>query len=43
LVALREATEIEENLLWMMKAALARIEVYKVQEYSKRAELRNLG
>ena len=43
LVALRDATEIEENLLWMMKAALARIEVYKVQEYSKRAELRNLG
>ena len=43
LVALREATEIEENLLWMMKAALARIEIYKVQEYSKRAEMRNLG
>ena len=43
LVALKEATEIEENLLWMMKAAMARIEVYKVQEYSKRAELRQLG
>jgi hypothetical protein len=43
LVALREATEIEESLLWMMKAAVARIEVYKVQEYSKRAEMRNLG
>jgi hypothetical protein len=43
LVALREATEIEENLLWMMKAALARIEVWKTQQYTARAELRNLG
>jgi hypothetical protein len=43
LEALREATQIEEELLWMIKAAMARIEVYKVQEYSKRAELRNLG
>jgi hypothetical protein len=43
LVALREATQIEEELLWMMKAAVARIEVYKVQEYSKRAEMRSLG
>jgi len=43
LEALREATQLEEELLWMMKAAMARIEVYKVQEYSKRAEMRNLG
>ena len=43
LEALREAIQIEENLLWMMKAAMARIEIYKVQEYSKRAELRQLG
>ena len=43
LEALREATQIEEEMLWMMKAAMARIEVYKVQEYSKRAEMRNLG
>jgi hypothetical protein len=43
LEALREATQVEEEMLWMMKAAMARIEVYKVQEYSKRAEMRNLG
>jgi hypothetical protein len=43
LVALRDATEIEENLLWMMKAALARIEVWKTQQYTARAELKQLG
>ena len=41
--ALKGAVHDEEYLLWMMKAAVARIEVYKVQEYSKRAEMRNLG
>jgi len=43
LEALREATKIEEELLWMMKAAFARIDVWKTAEYGKRAELRNLG
>lgn len=43
LVALRDATEIEENLLWMMKAALARIEVYKCQQFTARAEMKSLG
>jgi hypothetical protein len=43
LEALREATKIEEELLWMMKAAFARIDVWKTAEYGKRAELRTLG
>ena len=43
LEALREATQIEEEMLWMMKAAMARIEVYKCQQFTARAEMRNLG
>jgi hypothetical protein len=43
LEALREATQLEEELLWMMKAAMARIEVYKCQQFTARAEMRNLG
>jgi hypothetical protein len=43
LEALREATKIEEELLWMMKAAFARIDVWKTAEFSKRQELKNLG
>ena len=40
LKALREAVEIEENLRWMLIAAEARIEVWRSQESSKRAEFR---
>ena len=36
------AVEQETHLKWMLTAAQARIEVFKVQEYSKRAEMRNL-
>ena len=43
LEALRIATQEEEKLLWMMKAALARIDVWKTLEYGKRSEMRNLG
>jgi len=43
LKGLRSATEEEERLKFMLKAAELRIEIYKVQEYSKRAELRNMG
>ena len=43
LKALRIATEVEERLKFMLKAAELRIEIYKVQEYSKRAELRHLS
>jgi len=43
LEALREATQVEEEMLWMMKAAMARIDVWKTMEYSKRQELKNLG
>ena len=42
LEALKEATEQEEHLKYMLLAAQARIEVWKTQEYSKRAEMRNL-
>tara|TARA_R110000868_G_scaffold30712_4_gene113288 strand:- start:10003 stop:10347 length:345 start_codon:yes stop_codon:yes gene_type:complete len=43
LQALREATEIEEKLLWMMKAAMAKIDVWKTLEYGKRAEMKSFG
>lgn len=43
LEALREATQVEEEMLWMMKAAMARVEVYKVQQYTARAEMKSLG
>lgn len=42
LEALKIATEEEERLKFMLAAAQARIEVWKTQEYSKRAEMRNL-
>lgn len=38
----QSAVEQEAHLKWMLTAAQARIEVFKVQEYSKRAEMRNL-
>lgn len=43
LEALKIATEKEEHLKYMLKAAELRVEIWKVQEYTKRAELRNLG
>lgn len=43
LEGIKVAVEQEENYRWMMAAAQARIEVYKVQEYTKRSEMRNLG
>lgn len=36
--ALREAVEAEETIRWMLVAAEARIEVWRSQEASKRAE-----
>jgi len=38
----KEADRQYEELNWMMKAAQARIEVFKAQEYTKRQELKNL-
>jgi len=43
LKGLMAATEEEERLKFMLKAAELRVEIYKTNEYSKRAELRNLG
>ena len=40
---LKEAVEQEEHLKWMLTAAQARIDVWKTTEYSKRAEIRNMG
>ena len=42
LEGLKAATEEEERLKFMLKAAELRIEIYKVQEYTKRAELKNM-
>jgi len=43
LQGLKAATEEEERLKFMLKAAELRVEIWKTQEYSKRAELRNMG
>ena len=43
LEALKIATKEEEHLKYMLKAAELRVEVWKTTEYSKRAELKNLG
>ena len=43
LEALREATQLEEEMLWMMKAAMARVEVWKCQQFTARAEMKSLG
>lgn len=40
LLGLKEAVESEERLRWMLIAAEARIEVWRSQESSKRAEYR---
>lgn len=39
----REAIEEEAHLKFMIMAAQSRIEVWKVEAYNTRAELRNLG
>ena len=39
---LKEATEKEENLKFMLLAAQMRFDTWKTQEYSKRQELKNL-
>jgi hypothetical protein len=41
ITAHKQAVEEECHLRWMLEAAKARIEVYKVQEYTKRQELKN--
>jgi hypothetical protein len=43
LEGIKVSVEREENYRWLMTAAQARIEVFKVQEYTKRAEIRNIG
>ena len=40
--ALKIATEEEEKLRYMLKAAELRIEIFKVNEYSIRQEMKNL-
>ena len=40
LTAIGHAVAEEEELRWMLVAAQARIEVFKVSEYTKRAELK---
>lgn len=42
LEGIKVAVEQEENYRWMMAAAQARIEVWKTNKYSERAEARNL-
>ena len=40
LEAMKVATEQEEKLKYLMEAAKMKVEVYKVQEYTKRTEMR---
>jgi hypothetical protein len=42
-MGIKAAVEKEEKYRWLMTAAQARIEVWKVNEYTKRAEIRNLS
>jgi len=42
LLALKDATQMEENLKFMLLAAQMRHDTWKTQEYSKRQELKNL-
>ena len=42
LEGIKVAVEQEENYRWMMAAAQARIEVWRTNKYSERAEARNL-
>jgi len=43
LEGIKQAVEKEEKYRWLMTAAQARIEVWKVNEYTRRAEHRNLS
>lgn len=43
LEGLREAVETEERLRWLLLGAQMKVEIYKVEAYTKRQELRNLG
>lgn len=43
LEGLKVAVEEEEKFKWLMVAAQARIEVFKVQQYTARAELKALN
>ena len=40
---LKVAVEQEERLNYLLKAAFARIDIWKTMEYSKRQELKTLG
>ena len=40
LKGLKEAVEVEENLKYMLEAAKLKVEVWKTQEQSRRAEMR---
>lgn len=40
---LREAVELEEKYKWLMTAAQAKLEIWKVNQYSLRQEMKNLG
>lgn len=42
ILAMQAAIEKEAHLKWMLNAAVAQIEIFKVSEYSKRVEMRNL-
>jgi hypothetical protein len=37
---LKDAVQIEEDLRWMLEAAKMKVEVWKTQEQSRRAEMR---
>lgn len=39
---LKAAVEIEEHLKYMLEAAKLRVEIWKVNEYTKRTEMKNL-
>jgi hypothetical protein len=43
LEGIKAAVEQEENYRWMMAAAQARVEVWRTNKYSERAEVRNVG
>lgn len=43
LAALEKAVQEEEKLKYLLEGAKMQVEVYKVQEYTKRTELRNIN
>lgn len=42
LKGLKDAVEKEEHLKYMLEAAKLRVEIWKVNEYTKRTEMKNL-